>query len=42
MIAWTGIERLRCGLVDGLDAPLRPRWPLDADAPRRHGAGVKA
>jgi N6-L-threonylcarbamoyladenine synthase len=42
MIAWTGIERLRCGLVDGLDAPLRPRWPLDADAPRRPGAGVKA
>jgi N6-L-threonylcarbamoyladenine synthase len=42
MIAWAGIERLRCGLVDGLDAPLRPRWPLDAGAPRRPGAGVKA
>jgi N6-L-threonylcarbamoyladenine synthase len=41
MIAWAGIERLRLGLVDGLDAPPRPRWPLDADAPRRHGAGVK-
>jgi N6-L-threonylcarbamoyladenine synthase len=41
MIAWAGIERLRLGLVDGLDAPLRPRWPLDASAPRRPGAGVK-
>jgi len=42
MIAWTGIERLRLGLVDGLDAPLRPRWPLDPNAPSRPGAGVKA
>ena len=41
IIAWAGIERLRLGLVDGLDAPLRPRWPLDADAPPRPGAGVK-
>jgi N6-L-threonylcarbamoyladenine synthase len=29
MIAWTGIERLRLGLVDGMDAPARPRWPLE-------------
>jgi N6-L-threonylcarbamoyladenine synthase len=29
MIAWAGIERLRLGLVDGLDAPVHPRWPLD-------------
>jgi N6-L-threonylcarbamoyladenine synthase len=42
MIAWAGLERLRLGLVDGLDAPLRPRWPLDAAAPSRPGAGVKA
>ena len=42
MIAWAGIERLRLGLVDGLDAPPRPRWPLDATAPPRPGAGVKA
>jgi len=42
MIAWTGIERLRLGLVDGLDAPLRPRWPLDTRAAPRPGAGVKA
>jgi N6-L-threonylcarbamoyladenine synthase len=30
MIAWAGLERLRLGLVDPLDAPPRPRWPLDA------------
>ncbi len=42
MIAWAGLERLRLGLVDGLDAALRPRWPLDAGAPVRPGAGVKA
>ena len=42
MIAWAGIERLRLGLIDALDAPLRPRWPLDASAPPRRGAGVKA
>ncbi|MBV9247677.1 MAG: tRNA (adenosine(37)-N6)-threonylcarbamoyltransferase complex transferase subunit TsaD [Acetobacteraceae bacterium] len=28
MVAWTGIERLRLGLVDRLDAAPRPRWPL--------------
>jgi N6-L-threonylcarbamoyladenine synthase len=41
MIAWAGLERLRLGFVDGLDAPLRPRWPLDAGAPPRPGAGIK-
>jgi N6-L-threonylcarbamoyladenine synthase len=30
MVAWAGIERLRLGLVDGLDFAPRPRWPLDA------------
>jgi N6-L-threonylcarbamoyladenine synthase len=30
MVAWTGIERLRAGLVDSLDFAPRPRWPLDA------------
>ena len=34
MIAWAGIERLRLGLRDGLDAPGRPRWPLDPTAER--------
>ncbi len=28
MVAWAGIERLRAGLADPLDAPPRPRWPL--------------
>ncbi len=28
MVAWTGIERLRLGLSDGLDFAPRPRWPL--------------
>ncbi len=42
MIAWAGIERLRRGFVDGLDFAPRPRWPLDPEAPRAIGAGVKA
>jgi N6-L-threonylcarbamoyladenine synthase len=42
MIAWAGIERLRLGLTDPLDAKARPRWPLDPDAPIRPGAGIKA
>jgi N6-L-threonylcarbamoyladenine synthase len=29
MVAWAGIERLRLGLFDAMDAPPRPRWPLD-------------
>ena len=29
MIAWAGIEHLRAGLLSPLDAPARPRWPLD-------------
>jgi N6-L-threonylcarbamoyladenine synthase len=32
MIALAGAERLRLGLMDGLDAPARPRWPLDVEA----------
>jgi N6-L-threonylcarbamoyladenine synthase len=42
MIAWAGAERLRCGLVDGLDFAPRPRWPLDAAAEPAAYAGVKA
>ncbi len=30
MVAWAGLERLRRGLVDGLDAEARPRWGLEA------------
>jgi N6-L-threonylcarbamoyladenine synthase len=38
MIAWAGLERLRLNLTDGLDAPVHPRWPLDAAAA---GAGKR-
>ena len=34
MIALAGAERLALGWADGLDAPARPRWPLDAAAAR--------
>ena len=30
MIAWAGLERLRLGLTDALDAAPRPRWPLSS------------
>lgn len=30
MVAWAGIERLRLGVQDRLDASARPRWPLDS------------
>ncbi len=42
MIAWAGAERLERGMVDTLDAPARARWPLDPDAEKVRGAGVKA
>jgi N6-L-threonylcarbamoyladenine synthase len=42
MIAWAGAERLAAGLTDSLDAPARARWPLDPEAERVRGAGVKA
>ena len=42
MIAWAGVERFLAGDRDGLDAPARARWPLDPDAERVRGAGVKA
>ena len=42
MIAWAGALRFDAGLVDGLDAPARARWPLDPEAERVRGAGVKA
>ena len=42
MIAWAGIERLRLDQKDALDFAPRPRWPLDPDAPKAAGAGVKA
>ncbi len=42
MIGWAGIERLDAGLTDALDVPARARWPLDPDAERVRGAGIKA
>lgn len=42
MIAWAGAERFVAGFSDPLDVPARPRWPLDPDAERVRGAGVKA
>jgi N6-L-threonylcarbamoyladenine synthase len=42
MIAWAGALRFEAGLVDALDTPARARWPLDPDAERARGAGVKA
>lgn len=42
MIAWAGVERFAAGLTDPLDFPARPRWPLDPDAEKVRGAGVKA
>ena len=44
MIAQAGLERFQAGLTDALDAPARPRWPLDGDAAARapkSGAGRK-
>jgi N6-L-threonylcarbamoyladenine synthase len=44
MIALAGAERLALGLTDDLDAPARPRWPLDEAAARlrpTHLAGRK-
>lgn len=42
MIAWAGAEHLARGARSEFDAPVRPRWPLDPDAPPAVGAGVKA
>ena len=42
MIAWAGAERFAAGLTDPLDAPARARWPLDPEAEKVRGAGVKA
>jgi len=44
MIALAGAERLAAGLIDGYDAPARPRWPLDANAANtapKSGSGKK-
>lgn len=42
MIGWAGAERFAAGMTDSLDVKARPRWPLDPDAEKARGAGVKA
>jgi N6-L-threonylcarbamoyladenine synthase len=42
MVAWAGALWLDRGRADPLDTPARARWPLDANAPKAIGAGVKA
>ena len=42
MIAWAGCERLPLGEFDPLDVAAKPRWPLDPEAEKVRGAGVKA
>ena len=42
MIGWAGSERHALGISDPLDTVARPRWPLDPDAEKVRGAGVKA
>ncbi len=42
MIGWAGAERFAAGQFDALDSPARARWPLDPDAEKVRGAGVKA
>jgi len=42
MVAWAGALWLARGRRDPLDTPARARWPLDANAPKAIGAGVKA
>ncbi len=42
MIAWAGAERLAHGLAYDSNFAARARWPLDEDAPKAIGAGVKA
>jgi N6-L-threonylcarbamoyladenine synthase len=42
MIAWAGVERYDGGMVDELSVPARARWPLDPEAEKVRGAGVKA
>jgi len=41
MIAWAGIERYKINLIDNLEFPSKPRWPLDNSAPFLKGPGIK-
>ncbi|RJF94003.1 tRNA (adenosine(37)-N6)-threonylcarbamoyltransferase complex transferase subunit TsaD [Sphingomonas cavernae] len=42
MIGWAGAEHFLQGRSDPLDFAARPRWPLDPNAEKARGAGVKA
>ena len=42
MIGWAGAERFAAGMIDTLEVPARARWPLDPEAEKVRGAGVKA
>jgi N6-L-threonylcarbamoyladenine synthase len=42
MIGWAGAERLARGLEHEKNFAARARWPLDEQAPKAIGAGVKA
>ena len=37
MIAWAGAERMALGMIDGMEAPPRARWLLDANAKAPNG-----
>jgi N6-L-threonylcarbamoyladenine synthase len=39
MIAYAGLERFEAGMLDGMAAPVRSRWPLDGDAAPLIGFG---
>jgi tRNA N6-adenosine threonylcarbamoyltransferase len=41
IIAWAGLERLEAGEFSDMDAPVRPRWPLDESAPVAVGHGKR-
>ncbi|PHS79580.1 MAG: tRNA (adenosine(37)-N6)-threonylcarbamoyltransferase complex transferase subunit TsaD [Rhodospirillaceae bacterium] len=42
MIAWAGLEHFKLNQTSDLNFAPRPRWPLDPNAPKAAGAGVKA
>lgn len=42
MIAWAGVEKWRKKEFSALDIGAVARWPLDPDAPKATGAGIKA
>lgn len=41
MIAYAGLERAEAGLFSTLDAPVRPRWPLDEASAALVGSGKR-